>query len=131
MRDGNPAAWKSIKHKLAPYAAQFTQIPAKAAIQQELALRMMGALAEIPPGDLPFGDALEESLRKAGVHKATFDILSRMYAKELLLGVSPDDLALRIEASADAATARSGVRASERVRLQALAPEISYRMLRR
>ncbi|MEP9387287.1 hypothetical protein [Mesorhizobium sp. KR9-304] len=126
MRDGNPAAWKSIKHKLAPYAAQFTQIPAKAAIQQELALRMMGALAELPPGDLPYGDALEESLRKAGVHKATFDIQSRMYAKDLLLGVAPDDVALRIEASADGATARSGVRASERATLQALAPEISY-----
>jgi hypothetical protein len=126
MRDGNPAAWKSIKQKLAPYAAQFTQIPAKAAIQQELALRMMGALGDIPPTDLPFGDALEESLRKAGVHKATFDIQSRAYAKDLVLGVAPDDAALRIEASADGATARSGVRASERATLQALAPEASY-----
>lgn len=126
MRDGNPAAWKSIKHKLAPYAAQFTQIPAKAAIQQELALRMLGALAELPPGNLPYGDALEESLRKAGVHKATFDIQSRNYARDLLLGAAPEDVALRIEASADSATARGGVRISERARLQALAPEISY-----
>lgn len=126
MRDGNPAAWKIIKHKLAPFAAQFAQLPAKAAIQQELALRLMGALAEIPPGDLPYGDALEESLRKAGVHKATFDIQSRIYAKDLLLGVAPDDAALRVEVSADSATARGGVRASERARLQALAPEISY-----